>query len=267
MAKDINLDSREWLNLIFEGRNQSYGAYELRENSSNRHLLAIAVVIVAGFALLFLPKLVIPTKTAVVPAPLTTKQEVTVSAVEIPQKPESKPVVIVSAPAIPVISTVQFNNPTIVPDPQVAPTDGMITQEDLTASNATSGTHTIVGNATTGVHPIDAPPATDPATTDPAPYVDTMPVFDGNLNQWLSSNIRYPIDAIELGQEGKVVLRFVVETDGSIGNIQILRSLYPSLDREAVRVVKKMPKWKPGMQNGQTVRVYYTLPIHFRIQH
>ncbi|GHU69851.1 cell envelope biogenesis protein TonB [Bacteroidia bacterium] len=267
MAKDINLDSREWLNLVFEGRNQSYGAYELRENSSNRHLLAIAVVIAAGLALLFLPQLVIPTKTIVGSAPTTEKTEVTVSEVVIPQRPMAKPVEIVSAPAVPVQSTVQFNNPTIVPDQLVAPEEGMRTQDDLTDINATFGSRDIVGNSETGVHPDDVAPTVPATEVEPiVDYVDVMPIFD-NLAQWLSSNIRYPIDAIELGYEGKVIVRFVVEIDGSIGNVQIIRSLYPSLDKEAVRVIKKMPAWKPGMQQGKATRVYYTLPIHFRIQH
>ncbi|MDR1683527.1 MAG: TonB family protein [Candidatus Symbiothrix sp.] len=270
MAKDINLDSREWLNLVFEGRNQSYGAYELREDSSNRHLLAIAVVIAVGFALLFLPKLVIPAKTVPLPLQASENEEVRLTQVVIPQKPAIKPVEIVSASAVPLRSTIQFNNPTIVLDPLVAPEEGMINQDDLTYSDATSGPETIVGDPKGIVHPSTVAPPTEASEEPIIDHADDAPIFDpahGNLLQWLSKNIRYPIDAIEMGQEGKVILRFVVEMDGSIGNVQILRSLYPSLDREAVRVVKKMPKWTPGMKQGKAVRVYYTLPIKFKIQH
>ncbi len=98
--------------------------------------------------------------------------------------------------------------------------------------------------------------------------VENMPSFPGGfavMMEWLSKNIKYPKDAFDAKQEGRVIAQFVVEKDGSVSNIHIIRSIYPSLDAEAIRVLKTMPKWNPGKQNGQNVRVKYALPVHFRL--
>ena len=98
--------------------------------------------------------------------------------------------------------------------------------------------------------------------------VEQMPQFPGgmaSLGSWLGDNIKYPKDAHEARQEGRVIARFIVEKDGSISNVEIIRSVFPSLDAEAVRIVQSMPKWNPGMQNGENVRVKYTIPISFKL--
>ncbi|MDO4820293.1 MAG: energy transducer TonB, partial [Prevotella sp.] len=99
--------------------------------------------------------------------------------------------------------------------------------------------------------------------------VEQMPSFPGGdaaLMQYLQKSIRYPVVAEENGIQGRVIIRFVVEKNGSIGEVQVARSVDPSLDKEAVRVVKSMPKWIPGKQNGSAVRVWFTLPVQFRLQ-
>lgn len=99
--------------------------------------------------------------------------------------------------------------------------------------------------------------------------VEKMPEFPGGISacmKFLSDNIKYPADAIEKKIEGRVVVQYVVNQDGSISDIKITRGVSPSLDAEAIRVVQAMPKWKPGMQRGQAVRVKYTMPIMFRLQ-
>ena len=93
--------------------------------------------------------------------------------------------------------------------------------------------------------------------------LDTRPFFNGNLSQWLSENVRYPVVAAENGVQGQVVVSFVVERNGSISNIQIERSVDPSLDREAMRVVRAMPKWTPGYKDGVPVRVRFNIPVSF----
>ena len=92
------------------------------------------------------------------------------------------------------------------------------------------------------------------------------PGGDAALMQYLSSNIHYPAVAAENGVQGRVVVGFVVERDGSITDVNVMRSVDPSLDREAVRVVKNMPRWTPGKQNGSAVRVKYQVPVTFRLQ-
>lgn len=99
--------------------------------------------------------------------------------------------------------------------------------------------------------------------------VEEMPSFPGGqsaLMSFLGSHIEYPLDAQENGVEGRVIVSFVVERDGSISYVKVVRSVAPSLDHEAMRVVKSMPKWTPGKQNGENVRVKYSVPIVFRLQ-
>ena len=94
-----------------------------------------------------------------------------------------------------------------------------------------------------------------------------MPKFNGDLNKWLRKNLNYPERARESGVQGKIFIEFIVEKDGSITAAKVLRSVHPDLDREALRVVNSMPKWKPGMQRDKTVRVKFTIPITFRISY
>lgn len=96
--------------------------------------------------------------------------------------------------------------------------------------------------------------------------VDEMPSFPGGLNglmTFLAQNMVYPVTAQENGVQGRVIISFVVETDGSITDVKVARSVDPSLDREAMRVVKAMPKWTPGKKDGKPVRVKYTVPMVF----
>ena len=98
--------------------------------------------------------------------------------------------------------------------------------------------------------------------------VEQMPAFPGEssgLMKWISQNIKYPRNAQENGIQGRVVCTFVVERDGSVSDVQVKRSVDPSLDKEAVRVLSMMPKWTPGMQDGKPVRVKYTIPVIFRL--
>ena len=98
--------------------------------------------------------------------------------------------------------------------------------------------------------------------------VDEMPQFPGGmaeLMQYLSTNVRYPEDAKESGAQGRVIVSFIVEKDGSISNARVTKPTYSSLDDEALRVVSNMPKWTPGKQNGEAVRVRYSIPVSFRM--
>jgi protein TonB len=94
----------------------------------------------------------------------------------------------------------------------------------------------------------------------------SFPGGDTAMMQWLNNNIRYPVVAQENGIQGRVITNFVVERDGSITDVQVVRGVDPSLDREAVRVIGQMPRWNPGQQRGQPVRVRFTLPVVFRLQ-
>ncbi|NDV57582.1 energy transducer TonB [Bacteroides sp. 519] len=98
---------------------------------------------------------------------------------------------------------------------------------------------------------------------------EKMPEFPGGtaaLFEYLNKSIKYPTVAIETGTQGKVITQFVVDKDGSISDIQVVRSVDPYLDKEAIRVIRAMPKWSPGMQRNKAVRVKYTVPVVFRLQ-
>lgn len=96
--------------------------------------------------------------------------------------------------------------------------------------------------------------------------VEEMPTFPGgNVQKWISKNVKYPQLALENGIQGKVFIQFVIEKDGSITGVKVIRGVDASLDKEAIRVVQAMPKWKPGSQRGKSVRVSYTLPINFQL--
>ncbi len=99
--------------------------------------------------------------------------------------------------------------------------------------------------------------------------VDEQPKFidgDGALYKWLSENIRYPEAAVQNNIQGRVTTQFIVEKDGSIGEVKIVRGKNPELDAEAIRVIKSLPRFIPGKMNGQAVRVWYTLPVNFKIK-
>lgn len=96
--------------------------------------------------------------------------------------------------------------------------------------------------------------------------VEDMPKFPGNVQQWISKNIKYPMIAQENNIQGRVFVQFVIERDGSVTDVKVARSVDPSLDKEAIRVVKAMPKWTPGKQRNKPVRVSYTVPINFQLQ-
>lgn len=100
--------------------------------------------------------------------------------------------------------------------------------------------------------------------------VEDMPTFQGQdheyFRQWISENLRYPQRAAEAGIQGRVIVQFVVEADGSVTNVEVLRGVDPSLDQEAVRVIESSPRWEPGKQRGDPVRVRFTFPINFVLE-
>lgn len=120
------------------------------------------------------------------------------------------------------------------------------------------------------VEPVEMPNAMKVEIKEKAfDVVEQMPQFPGGpaaLMQFLSQNVKYPEEAYQKGTQGRVIVTFVVEKDGSITEAHVVRSIDPLLDKEALRVINSMPNWKPGTQNDEPVRVKYTVPITFRLQ-
>ena len=119
------------------------------------------------------------------------------------------------------------------------------------------------------VPPPPPKPKVEEVTEEIFVVVEDQPEFPGGntaMMKFLSDNIKYPVIAQENGIQGRVITNFVVEKDGSITDVQVVRGVDPSLDKEAIRVIQSMPKWKPGKQRGSAVRVRFTLPVVFRLQ-
>lgn len=274
----IDLISNEWTDLVFEGRNQSYGAYQLRKGTAKRNVWALIIVGLAA-ALLYLGlqlqkmaeanKKVENTQAVELAKLNTEKKEAKVEKKEIIKQEPEKVVEQVK-------SSVKFTAPVIKKDSEVKEEDE-IKLDEVQKSDKAVGAFTVEGNDEVGGAVLKAkediaapePPKHVVEETKIFTVVEQMPMYpggDGALMGYLRDNIHYPTVAAENGVQGRVVVGFVVERDGSITDVKILRGVDPSLDREAMRVVKSMPRWNPGKQNGSAVRVKYQVPVSFRLQ-
>jgi len=112
---------------------------------------------------------------------------------------------------------------------------------------------------------VDSTTASIRNSNDIFQVVESMPQFPGDLNKYLGRNVKYPEEAQKQKIQGRVTVQFIIEKDGTITGVTVLRSVHPLLDKEAIRVVQNMPKWVPGTQRGEPVRVSYTAPINFRL--
>lgn len=274
----IDLISNEWTDLVFEGRNQAYGAYKLRKGTAKRNVWALIIVGLAA-ALLYLGlqlqkmaeanKKVENTQAVELAKLNTEKKEAKVEKKEIIKQEPEKVVEQVK-------SSVKFTAPVIKKDSEVKEEDE-IKLDEVQKSDKAVGAFTVEGNDEVGGAVLKA--KEDIAAPEPPKNVveenkifitvEQMPMYpggDGALFGYLRDNIHYPTVAAENGVQGRVVVGFVVERDGSITDVKILRGVDPSLDREAMRVVKSMPKWTPGKQNGSAVRVKFQVPVSFRLQ-
>ena len=276
MAK-IDLIDNGWDDLVFEGKNHSYGAYQLRKETGKRNLMAILVMFAIGVAIAAFVAIKGVVENAM-------KQDVAIEAdVELAKLAEKKEAKVEKKeePKIEKVevekvkSSVKFVPPVIKKDDEVKPEEELKSQEELNKTNTAIGAFDVKGNDEAAGEVLKAkeviaqPEPPKEEETKVFDVVEQMPSFPGGpsaLMQYLSSNIKYPVVAEENGVQGRVVCTFVVERDGSITDVRVIKSVDPSLDKEAVRVVKSMPKWIPGKQNGSAVRVKYTVPVTFRLQ-
>ena len=146
-------------------------------------------------------------------------------------------------------------------------------REETTSTRPTSAIGTFEVEGSTENAPVQTVQKNDVPQSKPADdnkvfdVVEQQPTFSGgDVRAWIASHVQYPPVAAENNVQGRVVIGFIIERDGSVSNVQVLRGVDPSLDKEAVRVVKSMPKWNPGKQNGSTVRVKYNVPVVFRLE-
>lgn len=276
----IDLISNEWSDLLFENRNKEYGAYVLRHQTGNRNLASILAILVFVAAIVSL--LVIKNEYDRYVAKHTVVvydqgMETSNLKNKAPEVKRSEPIRRENIEEVveKIKCSIKFVAPIIKKDDEVDPKDEMRTQDEIMKSKVSISVFDVLNGSEDGeVLKAKQMLVTEPVKPKVEEYkvfevVEQMPSFPGGdvaLMQYLSKNIKYPPVAEEMGIQGRVICTFVVERDGSVSDIRIARSVDPSLDKEAIRVVSGMPKWIPGRQNGQMVRVKYTLPVTFRLQ-
>ena len=274
----VDLIDNNWVDLVFEGRNKEYGAYVLRKDTGKRNLKSMLLV----FAVIIAIMAAVAAKVAIENAfPKKVAMETDVELSKLAQKKEAKvekkaPVKVEEQKVVEKVkSSVKFTPPVIKKDAEVKPEEELKSQEDLNKTKTAIGSFDVKGNDEAGGEVLKAkeviaqPEPPKEEETKVFDVVEVMPSFPGGqaaLFEWLSKNIKYPVVAEENGVQGRVIVTFVVERNGSITDVQVVKSVDPSLDKEAVRVVKAMPHWIPGKQNGSAVRVKFTVPVTFRLQ-
>lgn len=274
-----NIIKSDFLDILFDGRNKDYGAYDLRRSEDRRvrnaiiGTTSIALVIIGGYVL----------SNKLMAADMHKRKDIAVKEtvlkkIEIPEeKPLTPPPPPVTTPPPPASSSIRVVTPTIAPDDLVRIEDEMPKLDSI--GNKSIGLANTVGDDLHGVeNPFESSGMPGGSVVEPpkvadrneiVSYVEIMPSFPGGeeaLSRFLQKNIRYPHMAQENDIEGKVFVQFVVNFEGKISDVQTVGAHRGGgLEEEAMRVVKLMPNWKPGRQNGQSVSVRYNLPIGFRL--
>lgn len=283
MAKDVDLSSSEWIDLVFEGKNKDFGAYQLRKASAKRHNRAMLVILII---LLLVALLGLLANTVLQKAEERPEDQIEQTIIdysadeqeeEEPEEPEQQRVEEQQPEALQeeILNTVKATELAIVRDEEV--------QEEIKSQDELKDTDTAVGTTDfdKGTDDLNVvrehkdeiiveekkpEPVDDNRVFD---VVEQKPQFPGGeaaLLKWVMEHIRYPAMAQENNIQGRVVVQFVVTKTGSVGEVKVVRGKDPDLDKEAVRVVKSLPKFVPGKMNGHAVNVWYTLPIQFKLQ-
>ncbi len=249
--------------IVFENRNKAYGAYPLRKNYQRtvaRALLISISVFVVAISAPVIMRLIGDTDFNKTEKPI----EVTVELKEPPPIDKNEPPPPPPPPPPPTIETVKFTPPVVV-DRELEEEEQPPPQEKLSETNVGVVTQEGDENAT------ELPPeiVTDPDEGKVFTYVEEMPEFpggEGAMTSYLQKNIKYPPLARENGVTGKVYVNFIVDKDGNIKDVKLIRGIGAGCDEEAVRVIKAMPTWKPGKQNGRGAIVSFTVPVNFSLK-
>ncbi|HVB02981.1 MAG TPA: TonB family protein [Chitinophagaceae bacterium] len=262
--------SADFLDILFEGKNKEYGAYQLRKEYDRRIRNATLIMVIA-FILLAIgiilrtylnrDELLHPKK----PIADINLESVNLKNTPPPLPPPPPP------PQPPkLMSAIKYTTPVVVKN-EVKPEEQPPNMDQI--KNLAISTKNIAGSAN-GIDPNLVDQGTGVVASEPANHVfrsvEQMPEFPGGddaLLRYLSDHIRYPAVARENGIQGTVFLEFVVNADGSIQNVKVISNpIGGGCEDEAMRVVKGMPRWRPGRQNGQAVRVFFHLPVRFRLE-
>ncbi len=289
MAKrNVDLTSKEWRDIVFSNKNKEFGAYQLRAKSDKRHNMAVLYTLIGLVIVLFLifgyskysdyqaEKAALEAKEKaekMSQAILEQVEETPEKDDEIEEQKFEQPEVVVPEE---VLATVQVTQIAIVDADKVKNEvmDMETQQEDNTARGVVNQEGSDDADKFKAVQEQVVVKEPEPEVQKPKEEqifvaVEQPAEFPGGmaaLMRWLNNNMRYPEAAQQNDIQGRVTVNFVVEKDGSIANVKIAKGVDKDLDREALRVVKKMPKWQPGKNNGVAVRSYFNLPVTFRLQ-
>ncbi len=272
----FNVYRTEWLDLVFANRNHEYGAYDLRKNYSrtlNKALLTASVLFILAICLPVVYKHLYAGDTASIPVLNNDDdRETLVDLSRIKQQPPQE--LPKADPAK--IKTTRFVTPRVVEAASAKEEVPEIKELERSAisTKTQEGTET-----TSNVSPVETSTSggngagvADGAATNEvinAGLVEKFPEFPGGMEafaKYLRKNLRYPASAAENGIAGRVFLSFIVERDGSLTDIKVIKGIGFGCDEEAMRVLRKSPAWTPGIQNKQKVRVQYTLPLLFQME-
>ena len=285
MAKEVDLSSREWCDLVFEGKNKDFGAYVIRTDSPKRHNKAVLYTIIGAILFGLLTWGLVSANRYFEErrlAEMGEQEEVLIDMSQEAEEPEEqqerleqpKPEVLPEE----VLKSVKVTELQIVEDDKVKKEDEIKTQDELKETETAfgqkdneKGTEDRNVTRTLKEEVVVEKKEEKPVEKKEEIFrsVEQMPQFPGGdqaLMKYLSSHINYPPIAAENNIQGKVVVQFVVDKTGKVGEVKVIRSVDKDLDKEAVRVCKSLPKFTPGRQNGQAVSVWYTLPVQFKLQ-
>jgi protein TonB len=271
-AKYINITDREWIDLMFENKNRAYGAYVLRKNSTRRHLLAYALTAACIALLLAFPSMLQWLTPGSQYDKMLAVNEFSDIKMEMPEENITRQ--FEAPPPPPLKSTIRFTVMRVEEDAKVADEEVKTQAELAVAKEAISiadvqGSDDVQGHDIADLqnHKVVMEAKGDEVFLVGA--VEQNPEFPGGLDalyRWISRELKYPAAAQEMGIAGRVTVQFTVWKDGSIRDVSILRGLEASIDKEALRVISKMPKWIPGKQGGRAVAVRYVFPVVFQIK-
>lgn len=276
LISKFDLYKSEWLELVFENRNKDYGAYYLRQHYAGTMSRAMLIAFSAISALLLSATLFKSNSIANHPAAQTHDTVIHLTVTPVVPKAQHRHVkpAVVHPPARPKppiqVKTRRYVPFVVTPDPKA-----VTPPKNADLPNVVIGpTDTKGKNTTESGPPFDKPaqPGTADGSADNSihnPFgLDIMPQPVGGNAAWakfLNKNLRFPQEARDAQVSGRVIVSFIIEKDGHLSNITILRSAGYGFDEEALRVLQLAKAWKPGMQNGQPVRVRYELPINFQL--
>ena len=286
MAKEVDLSSREWCDLVFEGKNKDFGAYVIRTESPKRHNKAVLWTIIGAIILGLLAFGFVKANQYLEERRLAEQGEQEEVLIDMSQEaeepePENERVEQPKPEVLPeeVLKSVKVTELQIVEDDKVKKEDEIKTQDELKETETAFGqkdnekgtedrnvTKTLKDEVV--VEKKEEKPKEE-KKEEIFRSVEQMPQFPGGeaaLMKYLQSHINYPPMAAENNVQGRVVVQFVVDKTGKVGEVKVVRSVDKDLDKEAVRVCKSLPKFTPGRQNGQAVSVWYTLPVTFKLQ-